>query len=86
MAKKITEEDLRLNITINGDQGRKALSDLKSTVDASTKKLSQLKTRLKELAVQSKATEGVVKGLTTSWSELLSVCQRCDSSRRPSGA
>ena len=157
MAKKITEEDLRLNIIINGDQGRKALSDLKSTVDASTKKLSQLKsemskleaqgrtssseygklnaaiqretitlesnrqklaslerqqsvntmtlaelrkhikltgialshavpgteewnklngelqqskTRLKELAVQSKATEGVVKGLTTSWSDV----------------
>lgn len=43
MAKKITEESLRLNIVVNGDQGRKANLDLKSAVGSNSAKPKKLK-------------------------------------------
>lgn len=54
MAKKITEESLRLNIIVNGDQGRKALLDLEKTVSSNTQKLSQLKAEMSKLEAQGK--------------------------------
>ena len=49
MAKKITEESLRLNIIVNGDQGRKAILDLESAVGSGTAKLKKLKDEMSSL-------------------------------------
>lgn len=40
MAKKLTDEDLRLNIIINGDGAKKALLDQQKEVDSLKKKIS----------------------------------------------
>ena len=54
MAKKITEESLRLNIIVNGDQGRKAILDLESAVGSSTAKLNKLKGEIASLESKGK--------------------------------
>ena len=54
MAKKITEESLRLNIIVNGDQGRKAILDLESAVGSGTAKLKKLKDEMSSLESKGK--------------------------------
>lgn len=54
MAKKITEESLRLNIIVNGDQGRKAILDLESAVGSSTAKLKKMKDEMASLESKGK--------------------------------
>lgn len=54
MAKTIKEEDLRLNIIVNGDAGRKQILDLESSVTELTDKVKKQKTELKDLEEQGK--------------------------------
>ena len=54
MAKKITEESLRLNIIVNGDQGWKAILDLESAVGSGTAKLKKLKDEMSSLESKGK--------------------------------
>lgn len=49
MAKKITEESLRLNIIINGDAARKALLDQEQAVKDNTAELARMQKQLKAL-------------------------------------
>lgn len=54
MAKKITEESLRLNIIVNGDQGRKAILDMENAVSSSAQKVAQLEAAMSKLEAQGK--------------------------------
>lgn len=54
MAKTIKEEDLRLNIIVNGDAGRKQILDLEYSVTQLTDKIKKQKTELKDLEEQGK--------------------------------
>lgn len=54
MAKTIKEEDLRLNIIVNGDAGRKQILDLEYSVTQLTDKIKKQKTDLKDLEEQGK--------------------------------
>lgn len=54
MAKKITEESLRLNIIVNGDQGRKAILDMENAVSSSRQKVAQLEAAMSKLEAQGK--------------------------------
>lgn len=54
MAKTIKEEDLRLNIIVNGDAGRKQILDLESSVTQLTEKVKKQKTELENLEKQGK--------------------------------
>lgn len=56
MAKKITEESLRLNIIVNGDQGRKAILDMENAVKSNNATLAKLKTNLASMEAQGKTT------------------------------
>ncbi len=49
MAKTIKEEDLRLNIIVNGDAGRKQILDLEYSVTQLTDKIKKQKTELENL-------------------------------------
>ncbi len=54
MAKTIKEEDLRLNIIVNGDAGRKQILDLDYSVTQLTEKVKKQKTELENLEKQGK--------------------------------
>lgn len=54
MAKTIKEEDLRLNIIVNGDAGRKQILDLEYSVTELTDKVKKQKKELKDLEEQGK--------------------------------
>ncbi len=54
MAKTIKEEDLRLNIIVNGDAGRKQILDLEYSVTQLTEKVKKQKAELKDLEEQGK--------------------------------
>ncbi len=54
MAKTIKEEDLRLNIIVNGDAGRKQILDLEYSVTQLTEKVKKQKTELENLEKQGK--------------------------------
>ncbi|MBQ9660696.1 MAG: phage tail tape measure protein [Bacteroidales bacterium] len=54
MAKAIREEDLRLNLIVNGDDGRKRVLDLKASVDDLTKKLNAEKEQVEKLTKAGK--------------------------------
>ena len=49
---RIKEEDLRLNLIINGDETRKKMSELKSTITDTTKKLTDLEKERKKVIKQ----------------------------------
>lgn len=52
MAKTLREEDLRLNVIVNGDSGRKKILDLEKAVDASTASIRQMRKEQEMLAKQ----------------------------------
>lgn len=52
MAKTLREEDLRLNVIVNGDSGRKKILDLEKAVDASTASIRQIRKEQEMLAKQ----------------------------------
>lgn len=54
MAKTIREEDLRLNLIVNGDDGRKRILDLRASVDDLTKKLDAEKKQVEKLTKAGK--------------------------------
>lgn len=64
MAKKITEESLRLNIIINGDAARKALLDQEELVKNQTKALRDLEAQQKSLAANGDTGSQKYKKLT----------------------
>lgn len=66
MAKKITEETLRLNIIINGDAGRKALLDQEEAVRQNTERLKEMQNELKKLESQGDQNSNGYKKLTKS--------------------
>ena len=66
MAKKITEETLRLNIIINGDAGRKALLDQEEVVRQNTERLKEMQEKLKDLESKNKQGSNEYKKLTKS--------------------
>ena len=76
MAKKITEETLRLNIIINGDAGRKALLDQEETVRQNTERLKEMQEKLKELESKNKQGSKEYKKLTKSIKEQEAVLER----------
>lgn len=66
MAKKITEETLRLNIIINGDSGRKALLDQEQVVRQNTNRLKEMQKELERLGSQGNQNSKKYKKLTES--------------------
>lgn len=64
MAKKITEESLRLNIIINGDAARKALLDQEKLVKDQTQALRDLEAQQKSLAANGETGSNKYKKLT----------------------
>lgn len=76
MAKKITEETLRLNIIINGDAGRKALLDQEEVVRQNTERLKEMQEKLKWLESKNKQGSKEYKKLTKSIKEQEAVLER----------
>lgn len=64
MGKTIRDEDLRLNIIVNGNAGRKAIADLESTCQDAKIKLESLIAAQKKLESQGKTNTPVYKKLT----------------------
>ena len=60
---RIKEEDLRLNLIINGDETRKKMSELKSTITDTTKKLTDLEKERKKVIKQYGEESAQVKQL-----------------------
>ena len=54
MAKTVRDEDLRLNIIINGDNGRKEIGELERKIHDTNAKLEQLYDKRKKLEQQGK--------------------------------
>ena len=54
MAKTIREEDLRLNVIVNGDPARKKILDLEKAVDASSDSIRQMRKEQEMLARQGR--------------------------------
>ena len=55
MAKTLIEEDLRMNIVINGDRGKKEINDLEEKLDGLNKQLTANNARLKDMERSGKA-------------------------------
>lgn len=69
MAKKITEETLRLNIIINGNSARKSLLDQEEVVRQNTNRLQEMQKELKKLELQGNQNSSTYKKLTKSIKE-----------------
>lgn len=63
MANTIREEDLRLNIIVNGDKGRKEMLDLRDSIGAASESLREMKQRAKELRQQNQSSSAEYKSL-----------------------
>ena len=55
MAKTLVEEDLRLNLIVNGDDGRKKILDLKDKIKGLNNQLDAENAKLKDLERSNKA-------------------------------
>ena len=64
MAKRLREEDLRLNIIINGDNGRKEMGELERTIKDTTIKLNALIDKQKKMEAAGKTGSASYKKLT----------------------
>lgn len=64
MAKKIQEEDLRLNIIVNGDKGRKEILDLENKISDITNSLRSMRKEQKMLADAGQTDSDRYKELT----------------------
>ena len=64
MAKTIREEDLRVNVVVNGDPARKKILDLEKAVDASTASIRQMRKEQEMLAKQGQTDSARYKELT----------------------
>lgn len=64
MGKVIRDEDLRLNVIVNGDSGRKKILDLEKAVDASTASIRQMRKEQEMLAKQGQADSARYKELS----------------------
>lgn len=63
MAKTVRDEDLRLNIIINGDNGRKEMGELERKIHDTNAKLEQLYDKRKKLEQQGKQDSATYKNL-----------------------
>lgn len=54
MASRLKEEDLRLNIIVNGDKGRKEINDLEAAVKGAEQSLKRLRTEAKSMEAAGK--------------------------------
>lgn len=63
MAKTVRDEDLRLNIIINGDNGRKEIGELERKIHDTNAKLEQLYDKRKKLEQQGKQDSATYKNL-----------------------
>jgi len=63
MAKTVRDEDLRLNIIINGDNGRKEIGELERKIHDTNAKLEQLYDKRKKLEQQGKQDTVAYKNL-----------------------
>ena len=54
MASRLKEEDLRLNIIVNGDKGRKEILDLETAVKGAERSLKRLRTEAKAMEASGK--------------------------------
>ena len=64
MGKVIRDEDLRLNVIVNGDSGRKKILDLEKAVDASTASIRQMRKEQEMLAKQGQTDTARYKELS----------------------
>lgn len=64
MGKIIRDEDLRLNVIVNGDSGRKKILDLEKAVDASTASIRQMRKEQEMLAKQGQTDTARYKELS----------------------
>lgn len=60
---RIKEEDLRLNIIVNGDNGRKEMLDLKDSINAASESLRNLRRRAREMRQQNQTSSAGYKAL-----------------------
>lgn len=60
---RIKEEDLRLNIIVNGDNGRKEMLDLKDSINAASESLRDLRRRAREMRQQNQTSSAGYKAL-----------------------
>ena len=60
---RIKEEDLRLNIIVNGDNGRKEMLDLKDSISAASESLRDLRRRAGEMRRQNQTSSAGYKAL-----------------------
>lgn len=60
---RIKEEDLRLNIIVNGDNGRKEMLDLKDSISAASESLRNLRRRAGEMRRQNQTSSAGYKAL-----------------------
>lgn len=63
MANTIREEDLRLNIIVNGDKGRKEMLDLRDSIGEASEKLREMRQRAKEMRQQNQGSSAEYKSL-----------------------
>lgn len=75
MAKKLRDEDLILNIIVNGDRGKKELGQLERTVKDARKELELLEKEEKKLSSQNKQNTARYKELTSAIKEKNKVIQ-----------
>lgn len=60
---RIKEEDLRLNIIVNGDKGRKEMLDLRNSISAASESLREMRQRAREMRQQNQASSAEYKSL-----------------------
>lgn len=66
---KIKEEDLRLNVVVNGDSGRKRILDLEKTIQDSNTSIKEMRKEMSMLAKEGQTNSARYKELSTSIKE-----------------